>query len=147
MVARASRSERRFDTRSVSVNDEVTVGLFRDADVRAAVHRGQRSDTCARQLVLRCIDPGRFQVIEDTFNPRHGYFVSADYDRGVWESEQLPPHSEIRIGSIRAGESGPELEPVLYPAGRADVETESGLVEGKLRVGFVVLGQRDVFAD
>jgi hypothetical protein len=53
----------------------------------------------------------------------------------------------VRVGSMVAGRDGAGFEPVIYPGGRLDVETVDGVVQGKLHVGFVVLGDKDVFND
>jgi hypothetical protein len=145
-LAASARAAHRLDTRTVPADEQMTVGLFRDGDTRAAVKRGHLSDTCARQLVLRSISAGVFRVIADVFNPRGGLFVTRDYDRQVWDGERLAPHASVRIGSVHSSATGDELEPVLYPGARVDVETDRGVVKGRLNVGFVMLGEVDVFA-
>ncbi|MGH2717702.1 MAG: hypothetical protein ACRDJU_03870, partial [Actinomycetota bacterium] len=146
-VARAARSENRLDTRQVAENDRLTLGLYREADVHAAVARGHRSTAAARRVVLRRgPDAGVFQVVEDAFSPDGGYFVTAEYDRQTWQADRLPAHAPIRIGSINPTSQGPEFEPVLYPGGRFDVEVAGELHQGLLHLGYVLLGDEDVFA-
>lgn len=141
-----ARAELRLDTRMVPPGERLTLGLFRELDVAAAVTRGRNSDTCARRLVLRCIEPGAFRVIEDVFNPRGGYFVTREYDEQTWLRERLPAHSMVRVGSCEDDPAPPTLEPFLDAGGRVDVETDQGIIRGPLHLGFVVLGDRDVFA-
>jgi hypothetical protein len=147
--AAAARTERRLDLVSLPAGLELTLGLFRAADVRAALLRGRASDVCARRLVLRTTDrAGWLHVIEDVFNPRRGLFVTADYDESVWQRERLESHDVVRVGSIdaRAGEEPGVLEPVLYPGGRVDVEVGGAVREGRLHLGFVLVGEEDTFA-
>jgi hypothetical protein len=145
-VARAARAARELDTRMIPDDVQVTLGLFREADARAAVSRGHVSQTCVRQLVLRSRRPGELHVIEDVFNPRGGYFVTRDYDQGTWERERLASHAIVRVGALRERPEDQQFEPVLYPGGRADFETDQGVVRGRLHLGFVMLGDVDVFA-
>lgn len=146
-VARRARAERRLDTREVAEHDVVTLGLFREADVHAAVARGHRSTAAARRVVLRRgSEPGVFQVVEDAFNPDGGYFVTAEYDRQTWQADRLPAHAPTRIGSINPTTHGPAFEPVLYPGGRVDVQVGGELHQGLLHLGYVLLGDEDVFA-
>jgi hypothetical protein len=146
-VAQRARAENRLDTREIAPNELVTLGLFREVDVRAAVARGHTSDTCARRLVLRSTgERGVLQVIEDVFNPRGGYFVNAQYDEQTWRAvDRLPGHAIVRVGSIRECEKSRTFSPVLYPGGRADFETAGRLLEGRLHLGFAMLGDCDVF--
>jgi len=137
------RKERRLDTEAVDAGEELTLGLFREHDVRAALARAPLSSPCARRLVLRALGEGRFQVIEDTFNPRGGYFVTADYSEDTWRShDRLEPHAVVRVGSII--DTSP-FEPVLYPAGRVDVEVAGQAARGRLHLGFAMLSELDVF--
>jgi hypothetical protein len=146
-VARAARSARRLDLTTLPAGIELTLGLFRAADVRGALDRGAASDVCARRIVVRTTDdPGRLHVIEDVFNPRRGLFVTPAYDESVWRSERLESHDVVRLGSIRPS-APPVLEPVLYPGGRVDAEVGSDLREGVLHLGFVLVGEEDTFAD
>ena len=145
-VVAAARAAHGLDSRAVPVGEHLTLGLFREPDVGAALRRGHRSDACPRQLVLRSTAPGVFRVIEDVFNPRRGYFVTAAYDERTWRGERLAGHASVRVGSIDDGPSGPSLEPVLYPGARADFEVNGAMVRGQLHLGVVMLGDVDVFA-
>jgi hypothetical protein len=145
-VVEAARAAHRLDTREVPVNEDLTLGLFREADTRTALRRGSVSDACARRLVLRSSETGVFRVIEDVFNPRGGYFVTGEYDEQTWRRERLPAHAIVRVGSISEAHSGQPFEAVLYPGGRADFEIEGAVVRGRLHIGFVMLGDVDVFA-
>jgi hypothetical protein len=141
------RAQNRFDTRDVPAHTMLTLGLFREPDVQAAVSRGHVSATCARQLVLRATDePGVFQVIEDVFNPRGGYFVTAQYDEHTWRTtDRFGGHTVVRAGAISAGNGRPAFEPVLYPGGRVDFETGGHTREGCLHLGFAMLSDYDLF--
>lgn len=145
-LAQDARAEQRLDTSTIPANERVVVGLFREREARAAVTKGHLADTCARQLVLQCVRPGEFRVIEDVFNPRGGLFTTGDYDERTWQAERLAPHAVVRLGAATPSEDGLALEPVLYPAGRCDVATEAAVIPGHLHVGFVMLGDIDVFA-
>lgn len=145
-LASRVRQERRLDTRDIEPGEELTLGLFREHDVRAALARGHTSSMCARRLVLRALGEGRFQVMEDTFNPRGGYFVTADYSADTWqEHDRLEPHAVVRVGSIAADHPTPAFEPVLYPAGRVDVEVAGEASRGRLHLGFAMLSELDIF--
>jgi hypothetical protein len=145
-LARRIQHDRRIDTRDVEPGEELTLGLFREHDVRAALARGHTSSTCARRLVLRALGDGRFQVIEDTFNPRGGYFVTAEYSADTWsEHDRLDSHAVVRVGSITAGDQDPRFEPILYPGGRVDVEVAGQASRGRLHLGFAMLSELDVF--
>ena len=139
-------AQNRLDTCAVPAHGLLTLGLFRETDVRAAVARGHTSDRCARRLALRATGkPGVFQVIEDVFNPTGGYFVTAEYDEDTWRTyDRLRGHTVVRAGSISANEDGPSFEPVLYPGGRVDFETDGRLLEGRLHLGFAMLGDHDL---
>jgi hypothetical protein len=141
------RAENRFDTREVRPHRMLTLGLFRETDVQAALSRGQVSNTCARRLVLRATDePGVFQVIEDVFNPRGGYFVTAQYDEQTWRTnDRFGGHTVVRAGAISAGNGKQAFEPVLYPGARVDFETGGHTREGCLHLGFAMLSDYDLF--
>jgi len=145
-VADEIRAEHRLDTRDIATSALLTLGLFRETDVRAALARGQASSVCARRLVLRAEgEPGTFQVIEDVFNPRGGYFVTAEYDEGTWRAnDRLRGHTIVRVGSITTHRDGPVFEPVVYPGGRVDFEIGGRLQEGRLHLGFAMLGDHDL---
>jgi hypothetical protein len=145
-VSRA-RVDGRLDLRDLPVGAELVVGLFRPTDVRAAISRGHLSTVCARQLVLRTTEaPGAVRVIDDTFNPRSGLFVTADYDDRAWARERVASHATIRLGSLIDGDAAAELEPVLFPGARVDLEVDGTVREGLLHLGFVTVGGEDVFA-
>jgi hypothetical protein len=93
--------------------------------------------------VLRATDdPGVFGVVEDVFNPRGGYFVTAQYDEQTWRTnDRFEGHTVVRAGAINA--TG--FEPVLYPGGRVDFETDGHAREGRLHLGFAMLGDYDLF--
>jgi hypothetical protein len=148
LVNRA-RAESRFDTREAPAGATVTLGLFREPDVRVATGRGRRSTACARRVVLRAIDPGgRFMVIEDVFNPDGGYFVTAQYDEDTWRiNDRLPAHAVTRVGSIVEAGAGPSFEPVLYLGGRVDLERDGRTIVGRLHLGYMMIGEEDVFSE
>ena len=142
-LARAARTDRRLDARSVPDGELLTLGLFREADVSAAVGQRPRSDRAARRLVLRRVEGrGAFAVVEDVFNPDGGHFVNAEYDRETWQRERLPAHAVVCLGS----RSPSGFEPVLYAGGRVDVEFDSVEREGRLHLGYAMVGDADVFA-
>lgn len=146
-VVRAARGSGRLDLDTLPADMEVVLGLFRSQDVRGALQRGHDSHVCARQIVLRGTEvPGELQVLDDVFNPQRGFFVTAEYDEAVWRSERLASHSIVRIGSLVDEAGTVVLEPVLYPGARVDVEAEGRAVEGRLHLGFVLLGEEDVYA-
>jgi hypothetical protein len=142
----AARASGALDMRDLQAGDELTLDLFREADVRVAATRGRRSDTAARTLVLRCTAPGELRVIEDVFNPRGGYFVTRDYDTTTWEAERFASHELIGVGAITDGPDGERFEPVVYLGGRVDFERAGRYLRGQLHVGMVMLGDNDVFA-
>jgi hypothetical protein len=147
--AAKARSEHRLDTRTVPAGALLTLGLFCERDVRAAVARGHTSSTCARRVVLRAMGAGHFQVIEDVFNPGGGYFVTAEYSQETWRtSDRLPGHAIVRVGSITEGAAvaGPSFEPIVYPGGRVDFEVGGQPTAGRLHLGFAILGDVGIFA-
>ena len=144
-IARAARSAGQLEIASLPSGAALTLGLFREADARAAVHLGRASDSCARQLVLRVASEHGLRVIEDVFNPRGGYFVTRDYDEQTWQGERLAPHALVGVGALTGGPT-PSFEAVLYPAGRVDFTIDTGPLQGRLHLGFVILGDIDVFA-
>ncbi len=143
-AAHAARAERRIDLSTFPAGVEVTVGLFREGDVRAALTRGGSATSCARRIVLRSTDRGGLLVLEDVFNPRGGYFVTREYDEATWRDERLPAHALVWIGSA-GPRSEAAFEPVLYPGGRVDAEVDGVVREGRLHLGFVLLDDIDVF--
>jgi hypothetical protein len=143
-LARTARAEHRLDATAVPVHELLTLGLFREGDVAAAVGRRPRSTASARRLVLRRVEgPGTFAVVEDVFNPDGDYFVNADYDRDTWQGDRLPSHAVVRPGS----RSSSAFEPVLYAGGRVDVEVGSRCREGLLHLGYAMVGDEDVFVE
>jgi hypothetical protein len=149
LVARA-RAEGRLDTRDVPAGEQLTLGLFREREARAAVSRGHSSSTCARRLVLRAVGDGTFQVIEDVFNPEGGYFVTAEYSEETWRTaDRLPGHLIVRVGSIveRGTGDGGTFEPVVYPGGRVDFELGDQAAPGRLHLGFGMLDDVGIFAN
>jgi hypothetical protein len=143
-LARAARAEHRLDVDGVPVGELLILGLFREADAAAALGRRPHSTAAARRVVLRRVDgPGSFAVVEDVFNPDRGYFVDAEYDQETWQSERLPSHAVVRPGS----ESPSGFEPVLYAGSRVDVASDSGCREGRLHLGYAMVGDADVFAE
>jgi hypothetical protein len=145
-VRQRSRIERRLDTRLVTRGEVLTLGLFREHDVRAAVSRGHASSTCARRLVLMSTGDGMFQVMEDVFNPVGGYFVTADYSEETWRTvDRLPGHAVVRVGSIIESEAGESFDPVVYPGGRVDFELGGRPIRGRLHLGFAMLSDIDIF--
>ena len=145
-AARRARAAHRLDTDEVAPGEVLTLGLFREHDARAALARGHTSSTCARQLVLRSTGDGWFQVIQDVFNPRGGYFVTAEYSEDTWrDSDRLAPHAEVRVGSIRETDAGASFEPGVYPGGRVDFEVNGHATPGRLHLGFASLSDIDIF--
>lgn len=142
-----ARAARLLDTREVPEGEELVIGLFREADVRSASTRGRVADNCARSLVLRSVAPARFRVIEDVFNPRGGLFVTREYDETTWAADRFPAHATVMVGAETDGLDGPSLDPVIYLGGRADFSTDARVIRGRLHIGFVLLGDIDVFAD
>jgi hypothetical protein len=147
-LARSARDAGRLDTAALPEGTPVTLGLFPEHAVRAALARGATSAACARQLGLRVEEPGVLRVIDDVFNPRGGYFVTREYDEQTWRTlDRLPAHALVRVGSAAdEGAGAPGFEPVLYPAARVDVEVGGRISPGRLHLGFAMLGTRDVFA-
>ena len=142
-LAAAVREHRALDTRLVPAGEDLTLGLFRETDVRAALIHGNASTSCARRLVLRATDePGRLLVLEDVFNPARGLFVTSDYDEDVWRAERLAPHAVVAAGAVHDDGS---FEPVIYPGGRLDVDTTDGIRRGRLHAGFVTVGDVELF--
>lgn len=145
-LAQDARAEQRLELTAVPEHERVVIGLFREREARAAVAKGHLADTCARRLVVQCVRPGEFRVIEDVFNPRGGLFTTEDYDERTWRAERLEPHAVVRLGAAAPSDDGLALEPVLYPGGRCDVAVAGAVIRGHLHVGFVMLGDIDVFA-
>jgi len=142
----AARAARRLDLVALPPGEQLTLGLFLPDDVRAAVTRGAASAAVARQVVLRATDePGLLHVLEDVFNPRRGLFVTPGYDEATWASERLASHARVRLGALGGTPDG-ALEPALYPGGRVDVADAAGAREGRLHLGFALIGDEDVFA-
>jgi hypothetical protein len=147
--AATARAEQRLDTRSIPAGALLTLGLFCERDVRAALTRGHTSSTCARRVVLRAMGAGEFQVLEDVFNPNGGYFVTAEYSEETWRtSDRLPAHAIVRAGSITEGAAvaGASFEPIVYPGGRVDFELGGQPTAGRLHLGFAMLGDVGIFA-
>ena len=142
-VCRRARADMALDTRDVPEGEVLVLGLFREAEVRAAITRGHRSTASARQLLLRSLGDGLFQVLGDVFNPDGGYFVTRDYDESTWRAEEkLDSHALVRVGSI----TNHTFVPVLHPGGRVDLRREDDDVRGRLFLGFAMLGGAGVFA-
>ncbi len=151
-VVAAARASKRLDTREVPPDESVAVGLFTERDVRDAIPRGHTSSACARRLVLLQCDEdggsGMFRVIEDVFNPEGGYFVTARYDEETWRRhDRLAAHTLVRAGSVTSDQGAQSFVPVLYIGGRADFEVEGELRPGRLHLGYVTIGEDDVFAE
>jgi hypothetical protein len=145
LISRA-RVEQRIDMGEIG-EAVVTLGLFREGDVRAAIGRGPRSTTCARRLVLRTGGTaGTFHVVEDVFNPTGGFFVTGAYDRDTWWADRLPAHASVRVGSITSAGGDRSFEPVVHLAGRVDVERDGDLAEGRLHLGYLLVDDMDVFS-
>jgi hypothetical protein len=145
-LARIARADHLVRMEQIPDHELVTLGLFREPDVRAAVGRGPTSTTCARRVVLRRgREPGAFHVVEDVFNPAGGYFVTAVYDAGAWESERLAPHALVRAGTISGSGGQRSFESVLYAGARVDFEIAGRPVEGRLHLGYMTLGELDLF--
>lgn len=145
-VIDATRRSRALDTRALPEGVEVVIGLFRETDVRAALPRGQASDRCARELVLRGVEAPALKVIEDVFNPRGGLFVTREYDEETWAADRFASHTTIVVGAATDGPTGARFDPVLYPGARVDFQVDDRVIRGRLHVGSVMLGDVDVFA-
>jgi hypothetical protein len=142
-LAAVVHERRTLDTRILVAGDEVVLGLFRSVDVHNALALGPASSVCARRLVLRATGAdGACLVIDDTFNPERGLFVTAEYDEAVWRTERLEPHSQVRVGALTDA-----FEPVVYPGGRLDVETADGARRGRLHTGYATAGAVSLFTD
>jgi hypothetical protein len=156
-VARADRrqlaasiaSGHSVDLCRVPEDEVLTLGLFREADVAAGADRGPASSSCARRLVLRAVDgSGTFQVLEDVYNPNGGLFVTPEYDEAAWrKADRLPAHALVRLGSITDAGGKRSFEPMLFRRGRVDVESEGQLKEGRLHLGFALLGDISLFTE
>jgi hypothetical protein len=139
------RERRALDTCAVAPGEDLTLGLFREDDVRAALAHGSASTSAARRLVLRATDePGRLLVLEDVFNPARGLFVTPDYDQAAWRAERLEAHAVVRVGAAPDGGDA-AFEPVVFPGGRLDVETADGIRRGRLHTGYATVGDVDLF--
>jgi len=136
--------ERRvLDTRDLPPGEDLTLGLFREIDVRAALPRGAASTTVARRLVLRVTDePGRLLVLADLFNPANGLFVTPDYDDAVWRGERLDPNTSVVVGTATDGGA---LAPQIHPGGRLDIEAAGNTRRSRLHVGAATIGDVDLF--
>jgi len=136
--------ERRLlDTRDLPPGEDLTVGLFREVDVRAALRRGSASTAVARRLVLRTTDePGRLLVLADLFNPANGLYVTPDYDEVVWREERLAPNTSVCVGT---SSDGGAVEPLIHPGGRLDIEVAGATRRSRLHVGAATIGDVDLF--
>lgn len=145
-VVRSARLAGRLDTATVEIGDELTVGLFRESQVRAALARGRHAANCARRLVLVHERDAIYRVLDDVFNPYSGYFVTREYDHQTWEQERLDSHCLVKVG---AAEMAPfeVFEPVLFRGGRFDVQVADAIRIGTLHVGFLLVGDMDVFGE
>jgi hypothetical protein len=146
LVGRAGETAK-VDLRRLDAGSAVTFGLCTERDAGEAVARGHLYSSCARRIDLEHEGEGLFRVIRDVFNPLGGYFVTKRYDATAWEAERLVAHSFARVGSVVEPPVGPGFEPVVYAGGRADFEIEGRLVEGHLHVGYVMLGDVDLFVE
>jgi hypothetical protein len=145
-LAQGFRAAGQVDTRLIPAGVTLTLGLFREREVAAAVLRGSRSTTAARRVVLRADAAPRFRVVEDVFNPDRGYFVTSDYDQRGWQAERLESHQAVQVGAILPDGDPDVLVPVLVPGARVDVRTDDGAARGRLHLGFAMLTNDDVFA-
>lgn len=131
-----------LDTRLVPAGEQLSLGLFRETDVQAALRRGSSSTTCARRVVLQATGAtGDLHVVEDVFNPSKGLFVTSDYDESTWAAERLEAHASVRIGA--ASDAG--FEPLVYPGGRFDIEVAGVVHVGRLHAGWALLADADLF--
>lgn len=146
-LVRQFRAAGQIRTELVPEGVLLTLGLFREREVAAALRRGSRSTNAARRLVLRAGAAHEFRVVEDVFNPQRGFFLSEDYDERIWRGERLDSHDEVWVGSLTAAGGGVgELEPVLVGGARVDVGTTDGPARGRLHLGFAMLADDDIFA-
>lgn len=134
-----------LDLRALPEGTELRIGLFRPGDLRSAAGRGADSEVCAREVLLRSgPEPGELRVVDDEFNPRGGLFVSADYDRDVWESERLDSHSTVSLGWL-GGPDAASLQPQLRRGARVDSVADGRVVRGRLHLGWAVVDGVDAF--
>ena len=144
-TALAARAAGRLDLAALPETEELTLGLYVPDSVRVAIARGRAAAGCARELVLRTTaEPGVLRVVQDLYDPQRGFFVTAEYDKATWATERLDGHSRVRVGALDP--QGGVLEPFLYPGGRVDVESAGRVREGRLHLGFAVLGDEDLFS-
>ncbi len=142
-LAAEARAAHALDTATLPPHEQLVLGLFAESDVRAAIPRGHTSTACARRVVLLArAEKGMFQVIDDVFNPAGGYFVTPGYDQETWRHDRLPAHAVVRLGFM----APTNFEPVLYIGGRVDFELGGAPREGLLHLGYVMVGDEDVFA-
>ena len=131
-----------LDTRLIPAGEQLSLGLFRESDVRVALRSGPQSTNCARRLVLQATgDQGSLHVVADVFNPFNGLFVTPDYDERTWRAERVEPHADVRIGATTDG----RFEPLVYPGGRLDVELAGAVRPGRLHVGWACVGDHNLF--
>jgi len=131
-----------LDTRLLPTGEILTLGLFREQDVQAALKRGRASTSCARRIAVQpTVGDGSLHVLEDVFNPLNGLFVTPDYDERAWRAERLQPHATVRLGAV--GDGG--FEPVVFPGGRLDVEVAGDAHPGRLHVGWASLAGLELF--
>ncbi|MBL8778581.1 MAG: hypothetical protein JNK12_21805 [Acidimicrobiales bacterium] len=152
-LAIQARTDGLLDTRLLPAGTALTLGLFREPEVAAAVRRGSGSTTCVRRLVLRAEGDrdGALRVVEDVFDPSRGYFVTGDYDERTWRSERIESHDLVQVGALTNGtpteaEGDPAFAPVLVPGARVDVCRDGEPIRGRLHLGFAKLAEDDVFA-
>jgi hypothetical protein len=139
----AVREAQALDTRAVPAGAELALGLFRAADVATAIPLGTASAVCARRLVLRATGTdATFLVIDDAFNPRHGLFVTPDYDEAVWQTERLEPNSRVRVGALGDG-----FEPVVHLGGRVDLDVADRTRRGRLHAGYATVDGVGLFTE
>lgn len=144
-LVRRCRAAGEIDVRWLPPGTLLTLGLFREPEVAAAVRKGSGSTSTARRLVLRVDQDGWARVVEDVFDPDRGYFVTGDYDQAAWQRERLASHARVQVGSLLGGDAeGDGFEPVVVPGARVDVRTEGGQIPGRLHLGFAMLAEDDV---
>lgn len=152
-LALRSRAEGALDTRLLPGGALLTLGLFREPEVAAAVRRGRDSSACVRRVALRAEGDGSgsLRVVEDVFDPSRAYFVTRDYDEQTWRSERLESHDRVWVGSLGGTDSTgadgvASFAPVLVAGARVDVLRDAATARGRLHLGFAMLAEDDVFA-
>lgn len=146
-LAESMNQKAALETERIPAHSRLTLGLFMESEVQSALRRGQQAQHCARRLTLVVTEQaGVLSVVTDEFNPNKAYFLTSQYDHDVWRAQDmLPSHSLVRLGSIRNSGGSVSFDPIVYPGGRVDFEVDGQPINGKLHLGYAVLGGEDIF--